>query len=150
MREAGAIQRAAVLGSGTMGHGIAQVLAMAGIETRVYDVASAALDQARAKVRANLDQGVEKGKVTPAVRGSALAQLTFTTDLGRATEGREVVIEAVPEKLELKRGLFAELGRLPAETLLATNTSSLSVEAIAEAAGHPGASSGCTSSTPCT
>ena len=134
---AGAIERAAVLGSGTMGHGIAQVLAMAGIRTCVYDVASTALDQARAKVRANLEQGVEKGKVTPAVRDSALGLLDYTTDLRRATDDCHVVIEAVPEKLELKRGLFAELGRLSAETLLATNTSSLSITKIASAAAHP-------------
>jgi 3-hydroxybutyryl-CoA dehydrogenase len=137
MKDAAAIQRAAVLGSGTMGHGIAQVLAMAGIQTRVFDVAGAALDQARARVRANLEQGVEKGKVSAAQRDAALARLEFTTDLPRATEASEVVIEAVPEKLELKRSLFAELGRLPAETLLATNTSSLSITKIAGAAAHP-------------
>jgi 3-hydroxybutyryl-CoA dehydrogenase len=103
----------------------------------VYDVASPALDQAREKVRANLAQGVEKGKVAAEARDAALARLEFTTELGRATEESEVVIEAVPEKLELKRSLFAELGRLPADTLLATNTSSLSITAIAEAAARP-------------
>ena len=137
MKDAGGIQRAAVLGSGTMGHGIAQVLAMAGIGTRVFDVAAAALDQARAKVRANLEQGVEKGKVSAEARDASLARLEFTTELERATEGCEVVIEAVPEKLELKRDLFAKLGRLPAGTLLATNTSSLSITRIASAAAHP-------------
>jgi 3-hydroxybutyryl-CoA dehydrogenase len=137
MRRADAIQRAAVLGSGTMGHGIAQVLAMAGIRTRVFDVASAALDQARARVGANLAQGVEKGKVSAEARDAALARLEYTTELGRATEDCELVIEAVPEKLELKRSLFAELGRLSADTLLATNTSSLSVTAIAQAAACP-------------
>jgi len=137
VKDAGGIQRAAVLGSGTMGHGIAQVLAMAGIGTRVFDVAAAALDQARAKVRANLEQGVEKGKVSAEARDASLARLEFTTELERATEGCEVVIEAVPEKLELKRDLFAKLGRLPAGTLLATNTSSLSITRIASAAAHP-------------
>ncbi len=137
MQDAQTIQRAAVLGSGTMGHGIAQVLAMAGISTRVYDVHAGALDQARAKVRANLEQGVEKGKVTASARDAALAALEFTTELARATEGAEVVIEAVPEKLELKRGLFETLGRLPANVLLATNTSSLSITEIAAAAAHP-------------
>jgi len=137
VKEAGGIRRAAVLGSGTMGHGIAQVLAMAGIRTSVYDVASTVLEQARAKVRANLDQGVEKGKVTAEARDAALARLEFTSELARAIEDSEVVIEAVPEKLDLKRTLFAELGRLPADTLLATNTSSLSITAIAEAAACP-------------
>jgi 3-hydroxybutyryl-CoA dehydrogenase len=137
MGPAGAIARAAVLGSGTMGHGIAQVLALAGIRTRVHDVLSAALDQARAKVRANLEQGVARGKVAGEARDAALAALEFTTEIARATEGAEVVIEAVPERLELKRELFSRLGRLPPEVLLATNTSSLSITRIAEAAAHP-------------
>lgn len=137
MRTADSIQRAAVLGSGTMGHGIAQVLAMSGIRTRVHDVQEAALAGARARVRANLEQGVEKGKLGAGLRDSTLAALEFTSDLAHATEGAEVVIEAVPERLELKRALFAELGRLPAEVLLATNTSSLSISKIAAAAAHP-------------
>ena len=137
MKDAPALARAAVLGSGTMGHGIAQVLALSGIATQVYDVAAPALDSARAKVRANLDQGVEKGKVTAAAREAALAKLAFTTDLARALEGVEVVIEAVPDRLELKRGLFETLGKLPKNVLLATNTSSLSITAIAAAAAHP-------------
>jgi 3-hydroxybutyryl-CoA dehydrogenase len=137
MKDAQSIQRAAVLGSGTMGHGIAQVLALAGIATRVYDVQASALDAARTKVKANLDQGVEKGKVAASAREAALAALAYTTDLAHATAGAEVVIEAVPEKLELKRELFGELGKLPPDVLLATNTSSLSITAIAAAAAHP-------------
>jgi len=137
MQKAEAIERAAVLGSGTMGHGIAQVLALAGIATRVYDVQSAALDQARTKVKANLDTGVEKGKVGAAARDAALAALSYTADLEQALAGAEVVIEAVPEKLELKRTLFARLGALAPEVLLATNTSSLSITKIAAAAAHP-------------
>lgn len=137
MQEAEAITRAAVLGSGTMGHGIAQVLAQAGIHTCVYDVQSTALDQARSKVRVNLETGVEKGKVSAAQRDAALAALSFTTDLEQALHGVELVIEAVPEKLELKRTLFARLGALAPEVLLATNTSSLSITKIAAAAAHP-------------
>jgi 3-hydroxybutyryl-CoA dehydrogenase len=137
MKAATVIQRAAVLGSGTMGHGIAQVLSLSGIATRVHDVQASALDQARAKVRANLEQGVEKGKVSASARDAALVALEFTTDLARATEDAEVVIEAVPEKLELKRSVFERLGRLPESVLLATNTSSLSITKIAAAAAHP-------------
>jgi 3-hydroxybutyryl-CoA dehydrogenase len=137
MKQARELERAAVLGSGTMGHGIAQVLAMAGIETVVHDVQAGALDQARAKVRANLDQGVEKGKVTAELREQALARLEFSTDFARATQRAEVVIEAVPENLDLKRSLFERLGTLPREVLLATNTSSLSIGRIAAAARHP-------------
>lgn len=137
LTNAASIRSAAVLGSGTMGHGIAQVLAMAGITTRVYDIADAPLVSARTKMRANLDQGVEKGKVEASVRDRALRVLEFTTDLARATRGAEVVIEAVPEKLELKCALFEKLGALEESVLLATNTSSLSITKIAAAAAHP-------------
>jgi len=137
MRTAESVARAAVLGSGTMGCGIAQVLAMAGIQTAVHDVQQAALEKARASVRSNLDVGVEKGKVSSEVRERALGLLDYTTDFARATREAEVVIEAVPENLELKRSLFARLGALPEHVLLATNTSSLSIARIAEAAAHP-------------
>lgn len=137
MKDAASLQRAAVLGSGTMGHGIAQVLALSGLSTAVYDVEPRALDAARAKVRANLDAGVERGKVTAAARDAALAALAFTADLDEALRGAEVVIEAVPERLDLKRSLFERLGKLPPDVLLATNTSSLSITKIAAAAAHP-------------
>jgi 3-hydroxybutyryl-CoA dehydrogenase len=137
MHSAEQLARAAVLGSGTMGHGIAQVLALAGLETCVYDVQQAALDKARGQVRANLDQGVEKGKVAAEARDQALARLEFTTDFDKAVRRAEVVVEAVPEDLELKRSLFARLGRTASDVLLATNTSSLSIARIAEAARSP-------------
>jgi 3-hydroxybutyryl-CoA dehydrogenase len=132
------MQVACVIGAGTMGHGIAHVLAAAGLETRLFDVADEAVKSGLAKVRANLDKGVEKGKVSAADRDATLARLSGATDLATAARGADVVIEAVPEKLELKRSLFAQLGDLcgPA-TLLATNTSSLSISAIAAAAAHP-------------
>ncbi len=136
MKEAAEIRRAAVLGSGTMGHGIAQVLAMAGIATAVHDLSSGLLEKARTKVRSNLDQGVERGKVTAETRERALAALDFTTDLERALASADVVVEAIPEDLALKRALFERLGRLSPAVLLATNTSSLSVSRIAEPAGH--------------
>ena len=138
MRSPEEIGRATVLGSGTMGQGIAQVLAMAGIETAVHDVKEEALAKARATIRANLDQGVEKKKVEPAVRDRSLELLAFSADFARATEHAEVVIEAVPEDLALKRGLFGRLGGLAADVLLATNTSSLPITKIAQAAAHPG------------
>jgi len=137
MKSAAEIQSAAVLGSGTMGHGIAQVLAMAGIRTRVFDVAAPALEAARARVRANLEVGVQKGKVAPEARDAALERLEFTSELDQATRGVEVVIEAVPERLDLKQSLFTALGGLASEVLLATNTSSLSITRIAAAAAHP-------------
>jgi 3-hydroxybutyryl-CoA dehydrogenase len=132
------MRTAAVLGAGTMGHGIAQVLALSGLETRLVDVSPAALERALERVRANLEKGVERGKVEPARRDEALARLSAVSDRQAALEGVDVVVEAAPESLELKRSLFEELGRqLGPDVLLATNTSSLSVARIAEAASHP-------------
>jgi 3-hydroxybutyryl-CoA dehydrogenase len=136
--DAATIRTACVLGAGTMGHGIAHVLAAAGITTRLYDVQDAAVQSGLAKVRANLDKGVEKGKVASAERDATLARLSGATDLVSAARDVDLVIEAVPEKLELKRALFAQLGGLCGPgTLLATNTSSLSISAIAAAAAFP-------------
>jgi 3-hydroxybutyryl-CoA dehydrogenase len=132
------IRTAAVLGAGTMGHGIAQVLAMSGIETRLYDVDAAAVERGLASVRANLDKGVEKGKVEAGARDSAMKRLSGTTRLDEATSGVQCVIEAVPEKLELKQKIFADLGaKLGADVLLATNTSSLPITRIASVTLHP-------------
>ena len=132
------IKRAAVIGGGTMGNGIAQVLSMCGIETRLYDISQEFVDRGVAKVRANLDKGVEKGKVDAAARDAALARLFGTTDLAAAIDGVQVVVEAIPEKMELKAKLFGELGqKLGADVLLATNTSSLPVTEIANVTEHP-------------
>jgi len=138
MKNVEEIRRAAVLGAGTMGHGIAQVLAMAGIEARVYDVTDEFLERGLGRLRANLDKGVDRGKVTPEARDAALALVSGTTDLDAAIRDVDVVVEAVPEKIELKRELFGRLGdALGAEVLLATNTSSLPITQIAAAARHP-------------
>ncbi len=138
MKDASEIETATVIGGGTMGHGIAQVLAMSGIAVRLYDVADEVLDGALAKVRANLDKGVEKGKVEASQRDAALERLSTTSDFAAAIEGTDVVIEAVPEKIDLKRELFGRLGEaLGPDVLLATNTSSLVVGEIAAAARHP-------------
>lgn len=135
---AASIRTAAVLGAGTMGHGIAHVLAQIGVETRLYDIAPAVVEKGLANVRSNLEKGVAKGKVTAADRDATVARLSGTTNLDEAVRGVQVVIEAVPEKLDLKRSIFADLGRrLGADVLLATNTSSLPITAIAQATPHP-------------
>jgi len=120
-----------------MGHGIAQVLAQAGVETLLYDVAPEAVERGLAHVRANLEKGVERGKVTPAARDATLARITGASAL-EAVADVQVVVEAVPEQIELKRALFRELGqRLGPDVLLASNTSSLSIDAIARGTPHP-------------
>lgn len=126
------IRSAAVLGAGTMGHGIAQVLAQCGIEVRLYDIAAGAVEKGLSAVRANLEKGVAKGKVSAADRDAALARIAGTTKLEEAIAGAQCVVEAVPEKLELKQKLFADLGaQLGPEVLLATNTSALPIARIA-------------------
>ncbi|MFT7676704.1 MAG: 3-hydroxybutyryl-CoA dehydrogenase [Planctomycetota bacterium] len=132
------IQTAAVLGAGTMGHGIAQVLAQCGIETRLFDVAEAAVENGLSKLRANLDKGVARGKVTEAERDAANSRLSGTTDMDAALAGVQLVIEAVPERMDLKTSIFKNLGdRTGPDVLLATNTSSLPITEIAAAAAHP-------------
>jgi 3-hydroxybutyryl-CoA dehydrogenase len=128
------IARLAVLGAGTMGHGIAHVAALAGLEVRLYDVTAELAAAGGGKLRANLDKGVQLGKLAGGDRDAAVARLTTTGDLVEACDGVDLVIEAVPEKLELKQQLFAEVERhAPPHALLATNTSSLPVARIAGA-----------------
>ena len=132
------IRCAAILGAGTMGHGIAHVCALAGIETRLYDVNDAAVSAGRDKIAANLEKGVAKGKVTEQARDAALARLHISSDLSAAVQDADLVIEAVPERLELKQELFAKVcNSCNATTILGTNTSSLSVSKIAERIPHP-------------
>jgi 3-hydroxybutyryl-CoA dehydrogenase len=138
---AASIQTAAVLGAGTMGHGIAQVLAMAGITTHLFDIDGDVVEAGIAKVGANLDKGVERGKVSAEDAAAAKARLSGGTDLDAAIRvggGVDLVVEAVPERMELKQRLFRQLGdALGPDVLLATNTSSLPITEIASAAKHP-------------
>ena len=124
----------AVLGAGTMGHGIAQIAAIAGYDVRLTDVSDEALESAMGRVKAQLDKGVELGKVEPDVRDAALGRLRATSDAADAMAGAEIVVEAVPEVMELKQEILAGAAKtVEPDTLLATNTSSLSITAIAEA-----------------
>ena len=128
----------AVIGAGTMGHGIAQVAAVAGFAVRLNDASVDALDVATTRIADNLAGGVKRGKLSAPDADAALRRITTVADL-RATVGEAcLVVEAVREDLALKRELFAVLDSLaPADAVLATNTSSLSVTAIAAAASRP-------------
>ena len=132
------ISRVTVIGAGTMGHGIAQVSAAAGAEVRLHDVSAERIDDGLAAIRANLDKGIEKGKVTEEQRQAVLERLHAAPDLAAAVADVDLVIEAVPESLELKRKIFTALDEAAAPTaLLASNTSSLPVAEIAAATGRP-------------
>ena len=128
-----------VLGAGTMGHGIAQVSAMAGHDVTLRDVESAPLEAGLAAVRENLDGGVDRGKVTEAESEATLEHISTTTDLDEAAAGADLVVEAVPESIELKTGVFEEVeAAVDDDALLATNTSSLPVTEIAAVLERPG------------
>jgi 3-hydroxybutyryl-CoA dehydrogenase len=134
--DAGKFASAAVLGAGTMGHGIAQVCAQAGLQGRLFDVAPAALERGLKGIDDFLAKGVAKGKLSSEDAAATRARVSGATALGAACAGADVVIEAAPERLELKRSLFVEAAAAaPAGALLASNTSSLAIGAIA--AGVP-------------
>jgi 3-hydroxybutyryl-CoA dehydrogenase len=131
------IHYVAVLGAGTMGNGIAQVCAMAGYEVSLFDAQPEAVERALNAIRANLDKGVERGKVAMETLELAIRSLRKAADLDDAVARADLVIEAVPERMEIKTSLFADLHRIaPAHAILGTNTSSLSVSRIAEATGR--------------
>lgn len=128
----------AVLGAGTMGNGIAQVCAMAGYAVALHDPQAEALERGINTIRANLDKGVDRGKVSLEARDTALHALRKAKDVADAVAHADLVIEAAPEKMDLKASIFREVDALaPAHAILATNTSSLSVSRIAEATGRP-------------
>jgi 3-hydroxybutyryl-CoA dehydrogenase len=131
------IRKVGVVGLGTMGAGIAQVSVQAGYETVGREVTEALGARARERVGHYLARGVDRGRLTAEERATALGCLTTTTDLADLADC-DLVIEAALEELELKRELFAELDRVVrAEAILATNTSALSVTAIAAATTRP-------------
>lgn len=132
------IGKVAVIGAGTMGRGIAQVAAMAGHESVLCDVDAGQLERALADIQATLDKGVRLGKVAKETRDSALERLTGTGTLGEAVEGAELVIEAVPEVMALKKRVFAEVEAVAGGgAILATNTSSLSIDEMAAGLRRP-------------
>lgn len=132
------IDRIAVIGSGTMGHGIAQVAAFSRCEAVLYDVDPGALERATAAIAANLAKGVELGKVSPDEAEATRSRIVTTAELPRALDGARLVIEAVPEVADLKRRIFAEVeANTGPDTLLASNTSSLSIESLAQGLRRP-------------
>jgi len=128
----------AVVGAGTMGHGIAYAAAVAGFEVRLTDSRTEAIPQAIRKIGDLLQGGVQRGKLSQADLTAVAARLRPAPELAAAVREADVVIEAVVEELAVKQRLFAELERAaPAGALLATNTSSLSVASVAGAVRDP-------------
>ena len=131
-------ERVAVVGAGTMGNGIAHVCALAGIEVTLVDSDPAALDRGVATVDRNLQRQLSKGRISDAERIRALDRIVPATEL-RLAGGAGLVVEAVPEIAALKFDVFEQLDRLtPGDAILASNTSSISITAIAARTSRPG------------
>ena len=130
-------EKIGVLGAGTMGAGIAQVAAQGGFATLVYDIKQEFIDTGLGRIRSFLQGSRQRGKISAEQEKQILDRLHSTTKL-QDFQGSSLIIEAAPEKLELKRDIFKQLdGICSPETLLATNTSSFSVTAIAASTRHP-------------
>ncbi len=132
------IRQIAVLGAGTMGHGIAHAAIAGGYVTRIYDVSDAAVAKGTAAIDAIVRKGVELGKVSATEADAIRARLTATTRIEDALAGVDLVIEAAPERIDLKLALMADIDRFaPEHTVVATNTSALSITEMAGASKNP-------------
>jgi len=131
------VKRAAVVGAGTMGGGIAMTYANAGIPVLLKEVDRAALDRGLATIRANYDVTMSKGKMTPEQVERTMALITPTTSY-EGFDQVDIVVEAVFENMDLKKSTFAELGRVTRpDCILASNSSTLDIDAFAQASGRP-------------
>ncbi|GAB4496435.1 MAG: 3-hydroxybutyryl-CoA dehydrogenase [Saprospiraceae bacterium] len=127
-----------VIGGGTMGNGIAHVFAQKGFEVTLVDVASAALDKALATISGNLDRQIKKGTLTEEEKTATLRRIHPMTDLKNGVSNADLVIEAATENVSLKLKIFADVDQFaPANAILATNTSSISITQIAAATKRP-------------
>lgn len=131
------VRKIVVVGAGLMGRGIAHVAALGGYDVGFVDVSSDILKDAIATIRSNLEKGVQLGKTERADAEAALCRMNPTTHMESAAEDADLVIEAVPENLELKQQTFRRLDRVcPSRTILATNTSAKSVAEIGSVTGR--------------
>ena len=132
------IRRIAVLGAGTMGHGIAHAAMAGGFETRIYDVSPPALEKAVAAIDGIVAKGIELGKVAKDEGDSIRSRLKTFDAFPPAVEDADFVIEAAPERIDLKLGLFREVeAHAPPSAVIASNTSALSITEMAGSLGNP-------------
>lgn len=132
------IQRTAVIGSGLMGAGIAEVLAKSGLDVIVREVSDEASAAGQARVEKSLTRAVEKGKLSAEDRDAALSRLRFTTDIGELAD-RQLVIEAASENEDIKKSIFSELDEVVTDpdAILASNTSSMPIIRFAQSTSRP-------------
>lgn len=131
------IHNIAIIGAGTMGQGIAQIAALAGYDILLYDLNDKTLQNALTNIEKNLDKGIEKGKIKVEDKINALKNIRITSNFNELKA--DVVIEAVIEKIEVKREVFEKLEAINGpQTIFATNTSSIPITQIAASLEHPG------------
>lgn len=132
------VKKIAVIGAGDMGHGIAACFLLGGYSVVLRDIEQKFVDRGMAGIRKSLDKFLAKGKISAEAHETALVRLTPKVDLCEAVRDTEFIIEAVPEKPELKKSVFAELDRFaPKHAILASNTSNISISEIASATSRP-------------
>jgi len=131
------IKTVGIIGAGTMGNGIAQVFAQSGFHVRLVDVAHPMLDRARASIEKSLTKFVDKGRMTADARDATLGRLETTTTLDKLSTA-DYVVEAIVENLDAKRALFTSLDAIvPADAILASNTSSISITSLGAVTKRP-------------
>jgi 3-hydroxybutyryl-CoA dehydrogenase len=132
------MEKIAVIGAGTMGNGIAHVFAQTGFQVALVDVSEAALQKGMATIAKNLDRQVAKGSLDEAAKAAALANISTFSSMEAGVAQADLVVEAATENMDLKLKIFAQLDQLTRpEAILATNTSSISITAIASVTGRP-------------
>lgn len=133
------IKNITVIGSGTMGNGICHVFAQSGFKVNMMDINQAAMDKALATIAKNMDRQIAKGSMTEDAKAAALANISTYTDMAAAVKDADLVVEAATENVDLKMNIFKQLDELaPAKTILASNTSSISLTRIAAHTKRPG------------
>lgn len=132
------MQKIAVIGAGTMGNGIAHVFAQHGYAVNLIDVAAPALEKALQTITKNLDRQVAKGTIPPEIKDQTISHITLHTDLAAGVKDVSLVVEAATENIALKLKIFQDLDQhAPADAILATNTSSISITKIAAVTKRP-------------
>ena len=127
-----------VLGAGTMGHGIAHAAAAAGLDTRLFDVSQPIVERGAAAIRDIVAKGVALGRISAAQADGTLERIVASTDLAAVLTGADFVIEAAPERIDLKIALFAEIERFaPPRAIVTSNTSALSITEMASTLSDP-------------
>ncbi len=132
------IKKVSVIGAGTMGNGIAHVFAQTGFEVNLIDISETSLEKALATIAKNLDRQIKKERITEADKEATLANISTFTNMSEAVKNADLIVEAATENVDLKLKIFKDMDEFaPENTILATNTSSISITKIAAVTKRP-------------